>query len=227
MRHMRALAFVGGWAHPAAQTGPPLATAMASLGVACEVVESFERATGELQSLAVDLLVIHACRFQMLDARYSPDQRAVHASITPIDFRQAVVAHLADGRPMLALHTASLCFDDWPAWKNLVGAAWSWERSSHPPPAPFVVTPTADPGVDDVHRFEVVDELYRFVIPADSARVVATATDDQAIAHPIAWLHDSGPSRVAYDALGHDHRSLANAGHRALLGRMVEWLVEQ
>ncbi len=224
---MRALAFVGGWAHPATQTGPPLADALASLGVACEVVETFERATAELQQRTFDLLVVHACRFQMLDDRYSPEQRAVHASLTPADFREAVVAHLADGRPMLALHTASLCFDDWPAWNNLVGAAWSWERSNHPPPAPFVVTPTPDPVVADVHRFEVLDELYRFVTPVDGARVVATASDEEAIAYPIAWLHGSGPSRVAYDALGHDHRSLANAGHRALLGRMIEWLVEQ
>jgi uncharacterized protein len=224
---VRALAFVGGWVHPSAQTGPPTAEALASLGIDCLVADTFSAATAALTSGEVDLLVVHACRFQMLDSRYTSAQRDNHASLTPPDFQEAVVRHLSLGRPMLALHTAALCFDDWPAWSTLVGAAWSWERSNHPPPGVFLVEPTSDPLVAGLSRFDVVDELYRFVTPAVDARVIATATDDLGIDHPIAWLSEARPARVAYNALGHDARSLANAGHRALLGRIVDWLSDQ
>jgi uncharacterized protein len=163
----------------------------------------------------------------MLDARYSPEQRATHASLTPLDFRQAVLDHIDGGRPLLVLHTGALCFDDWPAWTTLIGATWSWDRSNHPAPGPFEVTATAEPCVADIARFEVVDELYRFVAPAEGARIVATATDDAGIDHPVAWLHDAGSARVAYNSLGHDVRSLSNAGHRLLLKAIVDWLVDQ
>jgi uncharacterized protein len=211
------LTFVGGWAHPSAQTGPPTAEALASLGINCLVVDTFSAATAKLKSGEVDLLVVHSCRFQMLDARYTRAQREAHATLTPPDFRDAVVHHLDRGRPMLALHTAALCFDDWPAWPTLVGAAWRWERSNHPPPGVFLVEPTNDPTVIGLARFDVVDELYRFVTP-----VV-----DAGIDHPIAWLHEASGARVAYNALGHDARSLTNPGHRALLARVVDWLTDE
>jgi uncharacterized protein len=224
---MRALVFVGGWAHPAVQTGPPTRDALASLGIACTVVDAFSEATAALRQGSVDLFVVHACRFQMLDARYSSAQRAVHASLTPLDFRQAVLDHIDGGRPLLALHTGALCFDDWPEWTTLIGATWSWERSNHPAPGPFHVAPTAEPSVAGIARFEVVDELYRFVAPADGATIVATATDDAGIDHPVAWLHETGSARVAYNSLGHDARSLNNAGHRLLLKGLVDWLVDR
>jgi uncharacterized protein len=223
---VRALAFVGGWAHPSAQTGPPTADALASLGIDCLVADTFSAATVALTSGEIDLLVVHACRFQMVDSRYTQAQREEHASLTPPDFREAVVRHLDLGRPMLALHTAALCFDDWPAWSRLVGATWSWERSNHPPPGAFLVEPTNEPSVVGLDRFEVFDELYRFVTPADDARVIARATDDVGIDHPIAWLREAD-ARVAYNALGHDARSLANTGHRALLGRIINWLTDE
>jgi uncharacterized protein len=224
---VRALVFVGGWAHPSAQTGPPTADALAVLGIDCLVADTFTAATAALTSGEVDLLVIHACRFQMLDSRYTHAQRENHASLTPPDFQEAVVRHLSVGQPMLALHTAALCFDDWPAWSTLVGATWSWERSNHPPPRAFRVEPTSDPNVVGLARFDVFDELYRFVTPAQDARVIATATDDQGINQSIAWLRQAGGARVAYNALGHDARSLANTGHRALLERIVDWLTNE
>ncbi len=224
---MQCLGFVGGWAHPAASTGPAIADALGSLGHDVVVVDTFEAAADRLRRGDVDMLVVHACRFRMLDARYTPEQRQVHASRTPTMFRQAVVAHVGAQRPLLAMHTASLCFDDWPAWTQIIGASWTWERSNHPPLGRFQVSITGHPVVAGLSPFTVTDELYRFVEPADDAGVVATATDDEGIVHPAAWLHQSGAARVAYTALGHDERSLTEPGHRALLGRMVDWLVSR
>lgn len=225
IRRVRALLLVGGWAHPAEQTGPPTAAALASLGFTVDTVTSLYDVTAALADAEYDLLVVHACMFQMLDARYTSAQRATFASTTPAGFRTAVESHLAAGRPLLGMHTAALCFDDWPEWAGLLGATWSWERSNHPPPGPFGVKFTDDAMVNGLHPIEVVDELYRYVTPARGAVVLATATDDAAVTHPVAWRGSSTVARVAYSSLGHDARSLENSGHRALLGRIVAWLL--
>ncbi len=198
---------------------------MASLGFTVDTVTSLDDATTALAGRSFDLLVVHACMFQMLDARYTPDQRAKFALTTPLAFRVAVQRHLADGRPLLGMHTAALCFDDWPEWVSVLGAAWSWERSNHPPPGQFTVIFTDDSVVDGLSPIDVVDELYRYVTPSLGAAVLATATDDASVAHPVAWRNHSTAARVAYSSLGHDQRSLEHPGHRALLGRIVDWLI--
>ena len=47
--------------------------------------------------------------------------------------RTAIDEWHAAGRPILALHTGVICFDDWPGWGELLGGRWDWNRSSHPP----------------------------------------------------------------------------------------------
>lgn len=217
---LRAVAAVGGWAHPASQTGPALADALAAVGVDVTSCDGSAAAADALRAVAPDLLVVHTCRFQMLDARYTAEERSSYAELTPPSFVDAVLAHVGAGRPLLGLHTAPISFDDWDEWPVLLGATWHWDRSNHPPPGPFTVQVA-----DGAEAFTVVDELYRFVTPAVGARVVATAVDAEGIEHPQAWLHRApSGARVAYSALGHDERSLGNAAHRALLSRIVTWL---
>jgi len=221
----RALVIVGGWAHPAELTGPPTAEALESLGLRVDLVTTMDAGAAVLTSEGTDLLVVHTCRFLMLDARYNEAQRAEFRYHTPGSVRDAITAHVAAGRPVLAMHTAPLCFDDWEDWPRLVGARWDWERSNHPPPGEFRVDPCpTHPVTAGLGPFTIVDELYRFVTPAEGAHVVATAVDADGIEQPLAWLHQVGPARVAYNSLGHDQRSLANAHHRVLLGRLVDWL---
>ena len=47
---MRALALVGGWAHPAAQTAPALTEAFGALGIAVECTESLDDAAARLDA---------------------------------------------------------------------------------------------------------------------------------------------------------------------------------
>ena len=110
---------VGGWAHPGEQTGPPLAEALESFGLRSEVVADLDAAAGLIDA-GTDLVVVHACYFQMLDARYNDDQRRAYASLTPEPLRHAIGAHLEAGRPLLAMHTAPISFDDWPQWPGPV-----------------------------------------------------------------------------------------------------------
>src|SRR5258706_6378045 len=135
----------------------------------------------------------------MLGAMFD-DERDEWAMSLSDEGRAAVVDHLARGRPLLAFHTAAICFDDWPEWADIVGARWDWERSSHPPPRPSTVRVAADhPIVDGVGEFEVVDEIYSFL---DTRGVTPLLTSPRrGIEQPLLWVRDSGAERVVYDAL--------------------------
>lgn len=142
---MRNVLFTGGWAHDYATHAPLLAAAIDGSGVDVETTTVDDLDTlAEMVRGGVDLVTIYACRFRMLDERYTPEQRAQWAMEIPAATRSALIDHVAAGRPLLAVHTAAVCFDDWPEWSDLLGGGWSWERSWHPPPEEMTVRLVGD-----------------------------------------------------------------------------------
>lgn len=213
----RAAVLVGGWAHPAAQTGPPLVAALGAAGLETALAEHPDQLTTLLDDEAFDLLVVHGCYFTMTDDRYSEEQRDQYRYRTSPNLRAAVTRHLAAGRPLLALHTAVLCFDDWPQWTALLGVGWDWSRSFHPPPGPLSVDVAATDHAlaGGLGRgFTVEDERYTHLpatVPADRIDMVLT-TDAEGSTHPVAWttqpVEPSG-GLVVGCTLGHDESTLA------------------
>jgi len=47
--------------------------------------------------------------------------------------RNGILDFLAHGRGLLALHCATICFDDWPEYRRILGAYWEWGVSGHAP----------------------------------------------------------------------------------------------
>ncbi|MFN3215252.1 MAG: ThuA domain-containing protein [Acidimicrobiales bacterium] len=142
---MRNVLFTGGWAHDFATHAPLLSAALDGAGVGIETTMVDDLDTlAEVVRDGVDLVTIYACRFRMLDERYTPEQRAEWSMEIPASTRAALTDHVAAGRPMLAVHTAAVCFDDWPEWSELLGGGWSWERSWHPPPENMTVRLVGD-----------------------------------------------------------------------------------
>ncbi|MGI9624937.1 MAG: ThuA domain-containing protein [Acidimicrobiales bacterium] len=214
-----AVALVGGWAHPADQTGPAVTDMLESIGFAPTLVDHPD---GLPEVLAdQDLLVIHGCFFQMLDDRYTPEQREEFSYLSTSRFREAISGWVAAGRPVLAMHTAVLCFDDWDAWPAIAGAQWDWARSYHPPLEEVEVHMADDPRTAGLEGFTVSDERYTNLVLLPDVDVVATASSDGVI-EPAAWIHRAGSAPVVYDALGHDARSLGHSGHRALVAQLLD-----
>lgn len=221
---MTALVVSGGWAHPAEQTTPAVVAALEAEGHRVTVVDDLTDATGALASGDDDLLVVNALWFSMADDRYSAEVRAEWARPATATWRTAVEDHLTAGRPLLALHTAPICFDDWPRWGEIVGGAWNWQRSMHPPPGPFTVEVVSDhPVVDGLGSFEVHDERYSFLDVADDVEVLAVARDGDEV-HEIVWVREENGARVVYSALGHDPRSYETPENRVLLRRAIRHL---
>jgi type 1 glutamine amidotransferase len=213
----------GGWAHPYLQAGPALVQTLDEVGVRSTVVTDLDVAGTRIE-LGCDLVTVNACRFRMLDERYSSDQRSEFAAEAPARLRAAIEAHLAPGRPLLALHTAPICFDDWPDWGVLLGGRWVWGESYHPPVDTLRVRPVGDhPIVAGVSPFTIVDERYSSLDVSNTVHILAVAESDEGD-HPVSWVHTVGSARVAVDLLGHDHRSYEARDHRLLLHRIVRWL---
>ncbi|OJY52042.1 MULTISPECIES: ThuA domain-containing protein [unclassified Pseudonocardia] len=224
MAPRRAVVLSGGPTHDFPATTSCLREVLAAHGVESEVQEDVDAAFRALSG--ADLFVVNALRWTMAGPG-TPDRyrdRAAQEGVSPApEARAAFAAHLRGGGSVLAMHTAAICFDDWPEWAAAVGGAWRWGSSFHPPLGEMVVGIAAaeHPFVAGVSGFPIVDECYSELdLAADLEPLLVS--DGQ----PLLWAREHGGGRVVYDALGHHPPSYAVPEHRAILDRCIAWLLE-
>jgi uncharacterized protein len=219
---MRALILSGGVGHPFEATSSRLGELLAEVG--CDVtVADLEEGLDRLVEERFDLLAVNALRWRMTADRYAHlrDEWAFSLSGSG---RAAIRSHVGRGAGLLAVHTAAICFDDWPEWGQIVGGAWNWDRSSHPPlgEAHVSVMSDAHPIVAGLGDFALVDEVYGFL--DEQPDVVPLMTSPHGGRdHPLLWVREVDGARVVYDALGHDERSYDHPTHRRVLRRAALW----
>lgn len=217
----RAIIAAGGWAHPGDDIVEAVQTLIKPHGFAeVDVVRDGASFIQALQQ-SCDLLAVGSCWFSMGDARYTDDQRAEYAvEMTPA-LAQSLGQARDDGCALFALHTAVICFDGLPVWREWLGGAWNWQTSFHPPPAEMDVEPVAHEALS-FEPFVVSDELYQGLDVDDAVTVVAQS----GAGHPLAWLQETEHGRSTVNLLGHDHRSLSNEHHRALNEQLLAWVLD-
>lgn len=174
-----------------------------------------------------DLLMIHGLWWRMDGPAYDR-WRPDHGYVTTEEWRDAVSGYVAGGGSLLALHAAPICFDDWPEWGDIVGGAWRWGISSHPPLGPVAATVVdGHPVVDGMPtELRLRDEIYGDLAVREGVDVLLQARrhPDDAL-QPIGWVHRFGRGSVVYDGLGHDARSLTDPDHRRLIAQAMAWLL--
>jgi hypothetical protein len=209
----RNLILSGGISHPFAQTSAIAAKQLATLGIHSEVLPLRE-GLARLGESRFDLLTVNALAFSMTQhEKYAAQREAYAFSINEAE-KDAIRSHLAAGGKLLGLHTAAICFDDWPEWQAHLGISWQWGRSSHPPPCRVQVQATPE--------FETVDELYCGMSLHPDATVLATATcADVSTPQPVLLQH----ANAAYLALGHDEAAVSHPGYTRLLTEAVKLLL--
>ena len=223
----------GGVGHDFGATSAALAELLTPLGVESTIVApaDWEHALRNLDG--AELVTVNALRWTMGAERYAA-QREEHRYRTTVALRTALDAQLAEGRALLSLHTGCICFDDWPGWGALLGAAWSWDRSYHPAISDEV----------EVHdtirndRFMLTDELYHALRVTSGRDVLAAATlpvglpplhmptsgdGRTGISQSVLWRSHHGLGRVVVDTLGHGPESLRHPQHARMLVAAVDW----
>jgi hypothetical protein len=211
----------GGIFHPFEKTSAELAALLARLGIDCRIFVDVDEAVAALDG--ADLFCVNALRWRMQGEKYDPYREEWAFSLDEAG-RARLVEFVAGGGGLLGLHTASICFDDWPGWGELLGGAWVWGTSHHPPPGRFTVEPSGEdhPITRDVSAFEAEDEVYSAMALGPATRPLLRS-DAATGAQPLLWAREHGRGRVVYDALGHDERAFAPEPHRRVLRRAALW----
>lgn len=225
---MRAVVLSGGPTHDFPATSGCLTALLDGQDLHAEVHTDVEAAFRALPGAG--LLVVNALRWTMTGPG-TPDryrqQAGAEGARPSAAARRALADHLSNGGGVLGLHTASICFDDWPEWGDALGGAWVWGRSSHPPLGPLVPVTVAGPHplVDGVDDFTIVDEVYGGLDlrPGVTGLLSAAQPGWPGPAQPLLWAREHGGGRVVYDALGHHPASYEVPAHVEIVRRAIRW----
>ncbi len=216
-------------AHDFGASGAALASLVASLGHDVELVDDPDEAASRLEhgGSAIAALVVLGLWWRMHGDAYAR-WRDAHAYSPPAATRSALTDFVRDGGGLVAVHTAPICFDDWPEWGDIVGGAWRWGVSSHPPYGPVTAEIVGThPVVDGLpSHIELADEVYGDLAVRDDVEVLAVAKrhpDDAD--QPVVWAHRFGDGRVVFDGFGHDAESIEHVANARILGQAVTWVI--
>jgi uncharacterized protein len=179
-----------------------------------------------------DLIVSHMLWWRMLADRYD-DLRATWAYEVPESVRVSLRNFVVDGGALVALHTSTICFDDWSEWGDLLGASWNWDRSFHPLLGPVSVRFEASAGagseiVEGLADYDTIDEVYMHLDLREGVEPLAYARPSDGPVteeHPILWGRHVGRGAVAQLGLGHDAQALRSPTTAELIRRCVTWTV--
>jgi uncharacterized protein len=228
----RNLLLTGGPTHDFAASAERLGPLLAEQGLDTTTVDEPAAAVELLRSAATGAtepfatLTVHALRWSMAAPEHAHLRERYGTVLDPDDLA-VIDAFVRGGGGMLALHSAVICFDGSPAWRELCGAAWDWGRSSHPPlgATAIAVTPAGrehviTAGVED---FVIEDEVYGFLDEVDDLVPLLTGRHGGRT-HPMLWAREVGRGRVVTDLLGHGPASFEHPAHREVLGRAASWV---
>lgn len=220
------LILTGGPNHPFAVAAPALAALLAEQGIDSTISEDIESALGALDKNRPELLTVYALRWSMSgNAKYAPLRKRWAFSLSERG-RLAILSHLERGGGLIALHTALICFDDWPGWKEILGGGWNWGRSAHPPYGKVKVRPDVSdhPVVRGLDAFMLDDEVYGDLeLGADVRALLHARAGTAPNWQPVLWTRYAGPARVVVDALGHDAGAFSHPVHRRIVARAALW----
>jgi type 1 glutamine amidotransferase len=223
----RNLVIHGGIYHPFAESAAALAAALLDCGIESELTDDVEGGLARLAAGGYDQLTVYALRWRMLDhEKYAPF-RSQYAMTLSEPGRDAIEGFVTGGGALLALHTATICFGEWPGWGEILGARWRWGQSFHPPEqrVHVHVEDGRHPITTGIADFEVDDEIFHDLEPTARWQPLlsARATPESA-AQPLLWAREHGAGRVVYDALGHSADSIRHPMHRRILQQSARWL---
>jgi putative membrane-bound dehydrogenase-like protein len=193
----------GGWYHDSDRLAPMLQAALATQGF------NFSYTTD-----AADLNAANLAKYDALVIY------ANHRTIAPAQ-EKALLDFVNGGKGLLALHSASFCFQNSPAYISLVGGQFARHGTGEFTTA--FVNPS-HPVLAGLTPFQAWDETYVHT-KANPDRTVLMERVDGDVREPWTWVRTQGKGRVFYTAYGHDERVWGNPNFQALLRNAITWAV--
>ncbi len=134
---------------------------------------------------------------------------------------RALRAFVEGGGGLVAVHCASACFANSPAWIELVGAQFQRHGTGT---FRTELTAPEHPLTKGFAGFESWDETYVHTRHNQDRTVLEVRVDGDH-REPWTWVRTAGKGRVFYTAWGHDQRTWGNEGFQDLLARGIRWAV--
>jgi putative membrane-bound dehydrogenase-like protein len=144
---------------------------------------------------------------------------ANHTKITP-EQEKVLVGYVEGGKALIALHSASFCFLNSPAYIEMVGAQF---RSHDAGIFRTTVVAPDHPLMKGYRGFESWDETYLHHKHNPKNRTVLEERVEGKLREPWTWVRTQGKGRVFYTAWGHDARTWTNPGFANLVERGIRW----
>ena len=193
----------GGWYHDSDRFAPMLKAALASDGFNFSYTTD-TAALNEANLAKYDALLIYSN----------------HRALEPAQ-EKALLDFVAGGKGLLALHSASFCFQNSTAYVGLLGAQFA--RHGTGEFTATLVTPS-HPVLTGVQPFQVWDETYVHTkLSAD--RTVLMERAEGTGREPWTWVRTHGKGRVFYTAYGHDERVWGHPGFHTLMKNAITWAI--
>lgn len=221
---IRNLIMSGGVAHDYSNTSPILGELLREIGIESDIHEDFSVVEdGSLQ--AFEMLTLNCVRWT---CEQTPDWREEwHFELSPAA-REQLLKFFAGGGGLLALHAATICFDDWPEFRRILGAWWEWGHSGHSPfqDHTMQIGSPSHPITHGLTSFVIEDELYTNPRVFDSIEPLIHASWENTV-QPMLWVREYGNARICYNAMGHGVEAFEHPANRILLQRGALWVLRQ
>jgi type 1 glutamine amidotransferase len=209
---MRNLILSGGIRHDFDDNTAAVIELLDDIGISTEYTNDINSGIERLASEPFDLVTVMALRWSMGGGQKYATLRDEYGYSMSLECRKTLVDYIRRGGGLFGLHTACLCFDDWAQWRDVLGGAWVWGQSFHPPLGPVSVSPTGQSHTltAGLPAFDSVDEVYAGLdLAPETIPLLSACADDG--------------TRVVFDALGHDRGALQHDVHGRLIQRCAAW----
>ena len=150
------------------------------------------------------------------------DVLAVYANITnlPPAAEGPILEFVRGGKGLVPLHCASFCFQNSPAWIDLVGAQFQRHGAGE---FRTVNVAAEHPVMKGFGGFESWDETYVHTKHNPRGRTVLEERVEGEHREPWTWVRQEGAGRVFYTAWGHDERTWGHPGFHNLVERGIRF----
>ena len=218
------LIVTGGIFHPFEETSNSLSNILSEMDYVSEITLDVEKGFSNLDNY--DLLTMNFLRWRMLNhEKYIPYLDEWQFSLSK-QGQKHLKNYLKNGGSIIAFHTSSICFDDWPDYKKIIGGKWVWDKTYHPPQGIVEISPISDHKIsENINNFEINDEIYHHLELEDSSEpFLKGLTKETNEEHIIGWTYQFEKGKVVYNALGHDSESLENENFVKIIKQSINWL---
>ena len=141
----------------------------------------------------------------------------------PEQQKQRFRAFVESGKGLVVLHHALVSFENWPWYRETIGAQYLENKSTYKHDVAMTIEPvTPHPITRGLGKFEINDETYKGMWIAEK-NTVLLRTADPTSDGPVAWVSPHGRSRVATIQLGHGRLAHQSAEWRRLVRNAILW----